>query len=358
MLYDAAKTRANRNSAWRENSPSHKRSRDTSPKTMAALANHKRAVAAHARRIRMLLVCICLCGLLMRATSPLSGEIDADTTIDFSMSSEPSEFIFRDAQLPSPSAPSSTEATTEPQIPAVLAYENETTKIEITRYESLGSVYYTAEIWLSDITQLRSAFSNDTFDSVTETVRDIAERQNAILAFNGDFATFNNGGIIIRNGELFRSNKSTRHLLLIDQNGDFHTMVDPPEDAKEAAAQYIVDGMWHTCVFGPVLVENWQATELPKDFFISTKATHEPRTAIAQLGPLHYMVIIVDGRQDGYSKGVSLTRLQEICIEHGAITAFNLDGGGSTTLYFDGEIINSPANGSMRRVPDIFYIAR
>lgn len=272
-------------------------------------------------------------------------------------------FVFTDSTMPPETM---TQGTDGPQLSPTAntgpepdyLYDTEDIRIEITKHTIPNTVYFAVEIWLTDITQLRSAFSSDRFDGPTESVEDIAERNDAILAINGDFATFNNGGIIIRNGELYRSNKSTRHLLLIDANGDFIPYTDPPNNSKEAAASFIEQDIWHTLVFGPVLVENGEAVPLPEKFFISTGFTVEPRTAVAQLGPLHYLILVVDGRRSDYSQGVSLPRLQELFLEHGALTAFNLDGGGSTTLYFDGEVINKPANGGQRHVPDILYISK
>lgn len=86
---------------------------------------------------------------------------------------------------------------------------------------------------------------------------------------------------------------------------------------------------------------------------ISTRSSRrEPRTAIGQLGPLHYCVIVVDGRQPGYSEGISLQDLRQMFVELGAQTAFNLDGGGSTELWFMGEILNQPSGGHERSVSD------
>lgn len=239
------------------------------------------------------------------------------------------------------------------------AYLSDTLRVDITRrtMEDAEVVYFAVEIWLSDISQLRSAFSSDRFDAGTEPVQDIAVRSDALVAINGDFATFNNGGIIIRNGELYRSNRSTRQLMVIDQNGDFHAYVTPPENAEEVAAQFIEEGVRHTLVFGPVLVDGGEAVPLPDSFIINTKGAKEPRTAVAQLGPLHYLFLVVDGRQPGYSRGVTLAQLQDLFLEHGAITAFNLDGGGSTTLCYKGNVLNEPANGGQRHVPDILYIS-
>ncbi len=258
---------------------------------------------------------------------------------------------------PDPTAePTPSLMPADPSFPPDYAYETDKVRIEVRRYEIKNVVYFTAEIWLTEPSQLRSAFSSGKFDGATETVQDIATRNNAILAINGDFATFNNGGIIIREGISYRTNRSTRQLLVIDVNGDFIPYQVPPDKAEEAAAEFIAAGVWQTFVFGPVLVENSQAVELPKDFFVNTGLATEPRTAIAQLGPLHYLWMVVDGRKEGYSQGVSLARLQELLLEHGAVTAFNLDGGGSSTLFYDGKILNKPANGGQRHVPDILYI--
>lgn len=248
-------------------------------------------------------------------------------------------------------------ATPEPTSAPTYQYEDDRVRIEVRRFSDNAIVYFTVEMWLSDSTQLRTAFSQDRFDGRTESVYDIAERNGAIVAVNGDFATFNNGGIILRNGELYRSNRSTRQLLVIDKNGDFIPYVTPPENPEEAAQAFLAEGVWQTLVFGPVLVAEGEAVPLPEKFFINT-AAKEPRTAIAQKGPLHYLLLVVDGRQAGYSVGVSLSRLQALLLEHGAITGFNLDGGGSTTLYFDGEIINKPANGGQRQVPDILFVPK
>jgi len=73
------------------------------------------------------------------------------------------------------------------------------------------------------------------------------------------------------------------------------------------------------------------------------------------MGPLHYVLLVVDGRRPDYSEGMSLPELQDLFLDLGVQTAFNLDGGGSTTLYFSGEIINTPSDRRERSVSDILY---
>lgn len=295
-------------------------------------------------------------------TAPPSFAPEAtDDAIVILVDEEPQDAItFAPTLLPTPTPTSSPSPSPSPRPGPTPTYEfeNDEVRVEVVRHEIKNVTYFAAELWLSDVRQLLSAFSYDRYNASAEPVEDIAERNDAILAVNGDFATFNNGGIILRNGELFRANRSTRHLLVIDQNGDFIPMTDPPENSEDAAQGYLEQGVWQTLVFGPVLVENGEATELPDKFFISTGLALEPRTAIGQLGDLHYLILVVDGRKPGYSQGVSLSRLQELFVLHGVKTAFNLDGGGSTTLYFDGKVINRPANGGQRHVPDILYVKK
>ena len=185
---------------------------------------------------------------------------------------------------------------------------------------------------------------------------DIADRHQPVIAANADFYKYHTNGIILRNGELYRKQNSTRHLLIIDSEGNMSALTDRREKQGLVANELAEAGTWQTFEFGPVLVEDGEAVELPRSFFIRTAddpAYREPRTAIGQIGPLHYIMIVVDGRREGYSEGVTLPELQQLFLKHGAQFAFNLDGGGSTTLYFEGEVINMPSSGDERRVSDI-----
>ena len=83
-----------------------------------------------------------------------------------------------------------------------------------------------------------------------------------------------------------------------------------------------------------------------------------PRTAIGMVEPLHYILLVSDGRTTE-SAGLTLFELAEVMQGLGCETAYNLDGGGSSTMWFMGEIINVPTSGwgvGERRVSDIVYI--
>lgn len=238
--------------------------------------------------------------------------------------------------------------------PGSLHHESDTLQVDIEQHIDGDITYYVADVVIKDPAQFGYAFSYDKFKATREHVSDIADRHGAVLAINGDFCGFHTEGIIIRGFELYRKQNSSRHLMIVDQNGDLSVLTDRREKQGVVASQLMAQGVMHTFEFGPVLVRNGEAVDLPNKFFIRTSKEYiEPRTAIGQVGPLHYIIIVVDGRQEGYSVGVSLPELQALFLRHGAEFAFNLDGGGSTTLYFKGQVINHPSSGEERSVSDI-----
>ena len=128
-------------------------------------------------------------------------------------------------------------------------------------------------------------------------------------------------------------------------------------------AQELIDqGVVNLLAFGPTLVENGEIV-VDTSTEVGRAMSSNPRTAIGIIeeedGSLHYIIVVSDGRTDE-SEGLTLYQLAEVMQQYGATTAYNLDGGGSSTLYFNGQVINNPTtNGntiSERAVSDIVYI--
>jgi exopolysaccharide biosynthesis protein len=85
----------------------------------------------------------------------------------------------------------------------------------------------------------------------------------------------------------------------------------------------------------------------------------QPRTAIGVIGPNQLVFVVVDGRAAGYSTGVTMPQLGQIMLDLGATTAYNIDGGGSSTMYFNGSLVNNPLGKNQERgTSDILYLAR
>ena len=258
---------------------------------------------------------------------------------------------------PDPSVTPEPENKFKEYAPGELSYETDKLKISIEQKKKDGMTYFVCDIKLTDVSQFRTAFAGDDFRSgIYEAVSDIAGRYSPVLAINADFCRYHREGVIIRNGEVLRrQNIKKHHLLVVDENGNLSAQTDRSGKQGLVANKLEQQNTWQTFEFGPVLVENGEAADLPlKSFYINcNEGYYEPRTAIGQIGPLHYIVIVVDGRRTGYSTGASMPQLQQLFLDEGAQFAFNLDGGGSTTLYFLGEVVNMPSSGKQRSVSDV-----
>jgi exopolysaccharide biosynthesis protein len=221
--------------------------------------------------------------------------------------------------------------------------------------------YYVADVVLEDATTLQSAFANDSFgENITETTSAIAEANNAVFAINGDYYGFRDTGIVIRNGVVFRD-EGARQGLAFYRDGT----VKVYDETTTSADELLADGVWNTLSFGPSLLDNGEIAEGIEDVEVDTNfGNHsiqgeQPRTAVGIIDDNHLVFVVVDGRSPGYSAGVTMTGLADIMQGLGATTAYNIDGGGSSTMYFNGGLVNSPLGGNKERgTSDILYIAQ
>ncbi|MFK4836044.1 phosphodiester glycosidase family protein [Microbacterium sp. ZW T2_14] len=243
------------------------------------------------------------------------------------------------------------------------SYTDAGTAISIsTVTEGSGSdtvTYYVADVTLSDATTLQSAFAKDQFgENITELTSEIAADNNAVFAINGDYYGFRDTGIVIRNGVVFRDEPAREGLVFYTDG-----TVEIYDETTTSAEALLADGAWNTLSFGPAIVaegavvDGIESQEIDTNIGNHSIQGDQPRTAVGVIDENHLVFVVVDGRQSGYSEGVTLTELADIMIDLGATTAYNLDGGGSSTMYFDGEVINSPSNGDERATSDILYIA-
>jgi len=247
-------------------------------------------------------------------------------------------------------------------------YESDTLTVDIIREQKrVGKeklTYYIADIRIQDPSQLRTAFAMDSYEAGKgEVAQSIAERNGAVLAVNGDHCNHSSNkkaGIIIRGGVAYRDRTALRDLMYFDAQGDMRVVsLDERKDMNLRAEMLLELGAVQTFEFGPALILNGEALTLPKKYIISTsRFSREPRTAIGQCGPLHYIVLVADGRRKGWSdKGIKFDEMQEIFLEYGCHTAYNLDGGGSSTLFFTDRVLNRTAWGAQRKVSEILYFA-
>ena len=233
-------------------------------------------------------------------------------------------------------------------------YEDENIKISYTQYESNGTTIHVADVQLSSVEYLKTAFAQDTYGkNVTESTSDMAEANNAVLAVNGDYYGVQEKGYVIRNGVVYRDKAGTEDVLCIYGDGSMK-IIDP---STVTAQELVEQGVWQAFSFGPGLVENG-GIAVSLDSEVGKAKASNPRTAIGMIDELHYVFVVSDGRTDE-SEGLSLYELASFMEQLGVQTAYNLDGGGSSTMVFQGEIVNNPTGGfgdREREVSDIVYI--
>lgn len=104
--------------------------------------------------------------------------------------------------------------------------------------------------------------------------------------------------------------------------------------------------------FVPVLLDNGRKTTIPEKWRTSPKRA--PRTVIANYKDDQLLIVVVDGYHENGSSGATLEELQILLQRYGAVDAYNLDGGGSSTLVWNGRVINHPSDGQLRKLPTNF----
>lgn len=209
---------------------------------------------------------------------------------------------------------------------------------------------------MSDASYLKTAFANNSYGkNVTAKTSSIAEDNNAILAINGDYYGVQEYGYVLKNGVIYRDTaKSDQEDLVIYKDGSFEIINESDTDINNLLDK----GAWNILSFGPSLITNGNISVSETEEVGKAMASN-PRTAIGIIDDLHYVFVVSDGRTDE-SEGLSLYQLATILEDLDVETAYNLDGGGSSTMYFNGEVVNTPVsmrrNSSERSVSDIVYI--
>ena len=257
---------------------------------------------------------------------------------------------------------------------AQYSYQSDELRIAVNKVEEDGVTYYVADIWMRNINCFRTAFSSGKYRGKREPAEKIAQDNNAILAVNGDFL----GGLVLRNGELYRKanlrptptpEPSPDPLQTIPAETATPQPTEKPRPQRAACVLYydgrmlseeydtfrsvtaMEQGAWQGWQFGPTLVRNGEAAKDVKP------QGRNPRCILGYYEPGHYCIVMIDGRQKGYSIGMNFTEMIDLSLRLGLTEAYNLDGGGSAIMVFNGKIINQPSGtGDARNLPDMVII--
>ena len=253
--------------------------------------------------------------------------------------------------------------------------------IDITthRDDADTTTYYVADIRINSLGYLKTALAKDTYGMhIKERTSDICKRKKGILAINGDTYGEQEGGYVVRNGVPLRDTKNLNRMrgttskaedLIIRGDGTFAVIDERYTSFEEVTAQ----NPWQVFSFGPALVkENEVSVNENEEVGVALSGNRNQRCAIGIIAPNHYCFVVSDGR-NSESSGISLFTLGSIMKDLHCETAYNLDGGGSATMYLDdgtgnanklGHLVNTPGQlegdktVKQREVSDIVYIGK
>ncbi len=215
--------------------------------------------------------------------------------------------------------------------------------------EETECIAYITHIRTNDYSRITTGSWGSSADSSsTADPEDVAAKFGVIYGQSTDYFNYNSDarrGIVIRNGEVFRD-RIYNSMLAIYPDGRFVTY----EKGDTISADGLVeDGVMNSFSFGPVLVEDsFLSPSSPN----SKVAVRNPRSAIGMVEPGHYVSIVVDGRSS-QSRGLTTVALGELFADEGCAVAYNLDGGGTISAVFLGNMMDLSTH--YRKIPDILY---
>ena len=225
----------------------------------------------------------------------------------------------------------------------VVVTENSYTSPDISitvSEETLGrTTYYLADIYVRDITCFQSALAQNTYGTgFRDSIQDMALLNNALLAVNGDYYGNTREGVVIRNGVIYRANRTDCDVCVLYYDGTMRVMPGSSFSVEDAVAH----GAWQAWTFGPALLDT-DGSVLTSFSSTGRIISANPRTAIGYYEPGHYCLVVVDGR--GESAGITLPDLSQLFYDLGCTAAYNLDGGNSSIMVWNNAVINEPSGG-------------
>lgn len=238
------------------------------------------------------------------------------------------------------------------------SYKSKNIGIELRTVQLLNAygrrrlVYYVADIYVQDVTLIRTEPAVDFTGRDMIAPEIIVERVGALLAINGDTFGRTHRGLVIRNGVLYRNLRiNEKDLCVLYRDGRMETFA-----YNGYTMQTVIDSdPWQVWNFGPQLLDRDGKAITDFSYEDERLWIAHPRTAIGYYEPGHYCFVVVDGRQPDFSEGINLVNFAKLMEDLGCVRAYNLDGGGSSVLFWDGKLINRRSD-STRTNSDIIYL--
>lgn len=249
-----------------------------------------------------------------------------------------------------------------PEVPLLpgtpVRYYLDETILAITWKQVLdGGVYTFSEVKIAHPSQFRRFLSGGEFGSdklfvTTEMARSV----NAVVASSGDFYGYRHAGTLVYDGVVRRVDNGLVDTCYVDCNGDL-LFTTREENMNPQQSQQFVDEhrILFSLAFGPVLIREGQVIT-PDSYAVGEINDHYPRSALCQLGRLHYLLVVVNG-EESQPQVPTIHRFARNLQERGIQTAYALDGGQTAVIAMDGQLVNAVLFGHQRKISDIIYFA-
>ncbi len=220
--------------------------------------------------------------------------------------------------------------------------------IKIYTLDGIDYRGYMAKITPHTSEAIKIILADDQIASNGEKTSEAAKRTGGILAVNAGGFWYNSTtkkiapvGTTVVDGEIkqFSLEKSLTFV-------GFNRVGELIGKQYKTEAEVLADNIMQGASFKPTLLQNGEKVEIPS-LWANTK---HPRTIIGSFSNDDILVIVIDGRRTGWSSGVTLEEVQDKLLDFKIKNAYNLDGGGSSSIYYDGKLLNKPSDGQERSV--------
>lgn len=220
-----------------------------------------------------------------------------------------------------------------------------------------GGVYTFSEVKIAHPSQFRRFLAGGEFGSEKLYVTtDMARSVNAVVASSGDFYSYRQAGTLVYDGLVRRVDNGLVDTCYVDKNADLIFGSREDNLTREQSQQFVDEReILFSLAFGPVLIADGRVVT-PDSYVVGEINDHYPRSALCQLGKLHYLLAVVNG-ENAYPAVPTIHRFAQNLLDRGIQKAYALDGGQTAVIAMEGQLINAVLFGHQRNISDIIYFA-
>lgn len=222
-----------------------------------------------------------------------------------------------------------------------------------------GCIFTIAEVKVKDASQFRRFLAGGEYGSDKQYVTtEMAASVNAIVATSGDFYKFRKNGIVVYDGKVQRFEGKYIDTCFIDDKGDLLLSYRKEFSSKDEAQAFVDENnVRFSLVFGPILVDNYEAIKTT-NYPLGEVNDIYTRAAVCQLGELHYAFANVTTEPNfGFLRRMTINQFAQALAGLGVQKAYALDGGQTTVICMQDQLISYPDYGTQRQISDIIYFA-